>query len=95
MLATGRYSLSLSEDEFWRMSPGMWNEMNLARLREIQITDAMQARISMMIAATIPMKNGKKPKESEYRMFADAKPKKLSLLDKFKMMAATVNSRLE
>jgi len=94
MLATGRYSLGLSEDEFWLMSPGMWNEMNLARLREIQITDAMQARISMMIASTIPTKS-KRPTELELRLFPEEKPKKISLLEKFMGVVHTVNSRLK
>jgi len=74
------------------MSPGMWYELNLARLREIQIADAMQARITNMIASSIPTKQRKTHKEENFRFFPIKKAKPMSLLDKFKKIVETVNS---
>lgn len=90
MWATGRYIFGLSEEEFWDMSPGMWVALHDARYSELKVFDAFQARISSMIASSIPTKRKRRIKEKDFRLFPDA-PRlraKPNLLNKMRLMAA-------
>ena len=94
MWATGRYTFGLSEEEFWEMSPGMWVALHGARYESISVFDSFQARISAMIASSIPRKQKKRIKDSDYRIFPDkkklAKRSKVNLLDKMRLVAAQI-----
>lgn len=88
ILSTARIFLGLPEEEFWEMGPGYYAALHKAKLEEIQVFDEMQARISAMIASSIPTKKKKKIKPSDYRIFP-LKPKGTrgspgSLFSKFK-----------
>lgn len=91
MWATGRYTFGLSEEEFWEMCPGMWVALHDARYETISIYDSFQARISAMIASSIPRKSKKKIRDSNYRLFPDKSNKRkrsgANLLDKMRMFA--------
>lgn len=69
MWATARYSLGFSEEEFWGLSPGMWVALHKARIEEISIYDAMQARISTTIRSIAMTKSKQNLKESNFRLF--------------------------
>lgn len=77
------------------MSPGMWVALYNARNNDLMLLDAMQARISSTVAATVPRKNKRKIKESDFRFLkpSSRRTTNADLLTKMKM--ATSHMRKE
>lgn len=82
------------------MSPGMWFALHNARLEELRIYDALQARISSTVASTIPRKSKTRIKESNFRLFSEEQKgvvggKRNSAVQLFKMRAFAASAGLD
>ncbi len=76
------------------MSPGEWIALNEARMDDLRVRDALNARVCAVVASTVPRKSKKRIRDKDFRLFPDNAPARKKavpselLLQKMRVFAA-------